>query len=151
MTHDVGVTANQGLRPQHITEDPFTRDLVFLPSRRAGDGSGVYDEGLPDIARDLAEFGVSTSWADADGRRLWEGKRAFDAFALEILVGICSAAAYDALLWALGRVRGRELKVTMGTRSTGDTHERWVTAEGSADEVVDLLKSMNPWGPSGEL
>jgi hypothetical protein len=52
-----------------LGESDHAAAIVILPDGRESDGSGVYEEGLINLAQDLRDDGVTVSWADGPGRR----------------------------------------------------------------------------------
>jgi hypothetical protein len=54
---------------QLLAESDNSAGIVILPDGREDDGSGVYEEGLINLAQDLRDDGVTVSWADGPGQR----------------------------------------------------------------------------------
>ena len=138
---------------QALAQSDRSVGIVFLPDGREDDGSGIYDEGLVDLAEDLRDDGVTVSWADGPGKRALRSKRSAGDIIWGAIAGfpvnIMAAVAYAKLVQWFGRSpqsKGRvRLEVVQETLHPDGTITRnWLTFEGTGAEVAELMEANPP-------
>jgi len=136
-----------------LAESDRSAGIVLLPEGREDDGSGIYDEGLVDLAEDLRGDGVAVSWADGPGKRALRSKRSAGDIIWGAIAGfpvsIMAAAAYAKLVQWFGRSPQSEgrvrLEVVQETRGPdGAITGTWRTFEGTGADVAELMKASPP-------
>ena len=124
--------------------------VVILPSRRAEDGRGVYDEGNIFLVKDLRATGVDVAYLDPSDARLFEvRKSAIAADLVTIILGICSSAGWDGIkaLLTRGHSADNKLEVTYTDLGPGSIGRSW-TVRGRAEDVIAVIERLQSEPPS---
>jgi hypothetical protein len=113
--------------------------VVILPVRDV-DGLAVYPEATVTVVKELRSVGVDAHYLDGPERRIFEVKKSGLEVAVgTLLIGVASAAAWDAVKALLLKLRGRRLSVTYVDLETPNEKTLAWCAEGDAESVLDAI------------
>lgn len=114
-------------------------DVVLYPEETRGD-RGTYSMDGAGFIDDLVAEGVAARPYHDLLHSEWDSER--DSTVLVLILGIASAAGWDAVKSVLAR-RSGAVKVTGGFRRGDET--RWVEAEGDGPAVAEALDKFTAW------
>jgi hypothetical protein len=146
----VSATARPIDAPNLSLPDEMPGDVLILPREIDGD-VGLYDDSVVTLAKGLRRLGITATYLhDADSRE-WIGEKGIDAIVLSLIVGICSSAGWAGIEALLRGRTSSAVRVRVARckhSSAGDPEWEWFEVEGSAAEVADALKTLNPGSTS---
>lgn len=126
--------------------------VVVLPASHA-DGKAVYTEASVMLVKELRVLGAAAEYLDPSGDRVFEVKKGdFGTLVLSFLVGIASAAAWDAMKAYLSVRPKARLSVTYVELEDVDGRRKkaW-KVEGETAGVIDAIDRLrNGNGASGD-
>lgn len=137
--------------PKYVPPVDLQHDLVVLPREIADDGTGLYDDSVVDLVKQLRAEGVDAAYMHDADHREWIGEKAWTpteiALVISVAENLASSAAWDGLKMIIQRAhggRGRaKLKVCRVIQSAdGTTTREWIEVEGEIGDVVKAIDGL---------
>lgn len=119
-------------------------DVTFLPIADDG-GVPVYDDSVPELIEELLAARLTAgTWHPLTECEFVSSRGVLTDALLQIAVGISSSAGWYALQTLLRRRGGQQLRVV--AIFDDGTERRRAEVTGEADDVVQALTTLNPFG-----
>jgi hypothetical protein len=126
--------------------------VVFLPTRRTGDGLGIYDQSLLFTVKELRAQGVDAAYLDPPATRRFEiRKSAAVSAVLTIASSTGSGLLTAAILAGLARVlrrrgdgRAKDTPLEVRVVDTSGVSSREYTIRGAPDAVLAAIDKLEP-------
>ena len=138
--------------PKYVPPADLQHDLVVLPRKIAEDGTGLYDDSVIDLVKQLRAEGVDAAYLHDKDHREWIGEKGWTPAEIALIVSIAenltSSAVWDGLKMILQRAhggRGRaKLKACRVIQSPDGTKtQEWIEVEGEIDDVVKAIDALH--------
>ncbi|MFC8492452.1 hypothetical protein ACFUJU_16975 [Streptomyces sp. NPDC057235] len=137
--------------PYQVVPATSPHAVLVLPRELGEDGSAWYHDTALDLVKALKHEGVDASFAHTADERRWLGEKSQLQYALDAVVGIIAAGAYDGIKLLL---RGRHRSVPVRLRVTRQSSEgvwEWYEIEGDGEGVAEALGQLSPGVQNPEL
>ena len=113
--------------------------LVIMPVRRTDQGVGVYPQQSLFLAKTLRANGVSANFLDSPDDRMFEVKKSALLDNLhDLVIGLSSAAAWEAVTWLLNRARRGGERVEGDAGANGSARLQTETGGRANEPQVDI-------------
>ncbi|MCF3171345.1 hypothetical protein IPZ64_31325 [Streptomyces violaceoruber] len=126
------------------------RDVVVLP-RGYVSGAPRYHDTTLDLVKALKFEGLDASFAHDSDERQWLGEKSHLQYAIDAVIGILSAGAYDGIRLLLRRRHASSPVRLRLTRQNADGSQEWYELEGTGEDVAEAVRQLSPQSDDPEL
>jgi len=138
--------------PQYVSPADLQHDLVVLPRKIADDGTGLYDDSVIDLVKQLQAEGIDAAYLHDADHREWIGEKGWTPAEIALVVSIAenlaSSAVWDGLKTILQRAHGGKGRVKLKAcrviqSPDGTKTQEWIEVEGENGDVAKAIDALH--------
>ena len=141
-----------GTAPAFPLPEDVPVDVVILPREVDGSGTGLYDNSVVTLEKELRSFGASAEYEHGPDSRQWIGERSVAVIVLSVVLGIASNAGWDAVKCFFSERHPKDKikgKVARCTQTADGITWEWFDIEGTGEELAKAFGEIQP--PSDDV
>lgn len=126
-------------------------EVLVLPRELDDAGVPRYHDTAVDLVKALKFEGLDASYLHGAEERRWLGEKSHLQYALDVVIAIFSAGAYDGIKRLLRRRHDSHSVRLRVTRQSSDGAWEWYELEGTGEDVSSALNELNQSPQDPEL